>query len=231
MLCGDHMEHEYQKHTSKKLSQLFSDKPYQGQKPEDAKILFLGNDANYSPEISNHNFFERILEYHEDGVAFWKKTGKHHPFMLDEYPFNRTKDGVKYHQKFSTLGFGPEDAEYFSFTELLNIPTIGNTGKDKTLFFEFLDREHLQWLESVMLGGNKKFVIINQTLVGHIRKIHKRFNVLGELVHILKGASAPSVVLETENVILYNGYSLSAPKPNVYFQELVSEMRNFLRGN
>ncbi len=222
---------EYQKHTSQKLVQLFSSKPYQGQKPEDAKILFLGNDANYSPEISNHMFFERLLEYHEDGVAFWKKTGKHHPFLLDEYPFNRTMGGVKYHQKFSTLGFGAEDAENFSFVELLNIPTIGNTGDDKNLFFEFLDKEHLQWLENLILGGNKQFVIINQTLVNNIRKIHKRFNVMDDLVHVLNNAKAPSVVLETQNVILYNGYSLSAMKPNTYFQELASEMRTFLSDN
>ena len=213
-------------HPSKELVQLYSEKPFQGQKPEDAKILFLGNDANYSPEISKHIFFKKILEYHSDGVEFWKRTGKHHPFMLNEYPFKRSEGGVPYHQKFSSLGFGKNDAENFTFVELLNIPTIGNT-EDK-LFLELLDKEHLQWLESLILTGSKQFVVISQRLVRYVRLINRKFNVLGDLVHVLKGAKAPSVVLETKNVILYYGFSLSAAKPNTYYQAFASDIQEFL---
>ena len=65
---------EFSIHPSKQLVDLFNRKPYQGANPETAKVLILGNDANYSEEISNHSFFDYILEYHDDGVAFWKNT-------------------------------------------------------------------------------------------------------------------------------------------------------------
>ena len=66
----------YQKHESVDLCALFArDKiPYQGQTPSKSRILIFGLDANYSSEISSHpQFFKKIIEYHEDGVAFWKK--------------------------------------------------------------------------------------------------------------------------------------------------------------
>jgi hypothetical protein len=219
---------KYGVHPSKELMQLFCDKPYQGQNPENAKVLIVGNDANYSPEISNHAFFNKILDYHADGVSFWKETGKHHPFLLDEYPLHRGKGGVTYHRNFSKMMFGAEDAEHFSFVELLNIPTIGNTGSDKDLFFELIDKQHLEWLESLILEGEKKFVIINQTLAKSIRIIHKRFNVMGELTSVLDKAKVPSVVLDTSNVVLYNGYSFSYTVTNDYLNELSTQVRAFL---
>ncbi|HKL26109.1 MAG TPA: hypothetical protein VJ910_07805, partial [Desulfuromonadales bacterium] len=68
---------QFQKHTSEELVDLFRSKPFQGQYPEKARIIFLSSDANYSPEISDHPFFKKILEYQDDGVAFWKKHGCH----------------------------------------------------------------------------------------------------------------------------------------------------------
>lgn len=115
-------------HPSQKLVKLFAEKPYQGADPKEAKILIIGNDANYSPDNSSHHFFERILEYHADGVGFWRANGVHHPFLLPEYPFDRRKGGVRYHLNFSKLGFGTDHAEAISFVELLNVPTTGNTG-------------------------------------------------------------------------------------------------------
>ena len=223
---------KYGVHPSKELVRLFSEKPYQGADPAEAQILIIGNDANYSPEISNHKeYFKRILDYHSDGVNFWKMTGHHHPFLLSDYPFDRRKGGVKYHQKFSKMGFCSEDAESFSFVELLNVPTTGNTGSDKELFFELLDKDHLQWLESLILGGDKKFVLINQTLARSISKISKHFGVLGDLASVLNGKSAPAVALETENVVLYNGYSFSHSVSNEYLQDLAKLMRGYISDN
>ena len=207
---------KYGIHPSKELVHLFSEKPYQGANPADSKILIIGNDANYSPEISNHRFFERVLEYHEDGVLFWKNSGRHHPFLLDEYPFDRRKGGVKYHRNFSKLGFGPEFASHFSFVELLNIPTTGNTGSDLTLFYKLLDKRHLNWLEDLILRGNKKFIVVNQTLVSLIGKINKKFDFLGDLSRILMKKHAPSIASETPNMVLYNGYSFSHSITRVY---------------
>lgn len=68
----------YGPHPSPELRDYFNRKPYQGADPASALILFLGLDANYSEAISESPFFERILEYHQDGVAFWRQYGVHH---------------------------------------------------------------------------------------------------------------------------------------------------------
>jgi len=88
-------------HPSQEMITLFKSKPFQGQLPEKAEIIFLSSDANYSPEISNHAFFKYILEYQKDGVAFWSKYGCHHPFLLENYPFNKSNAGVPFHRNFS----------------------------------------------------------------------------------------------------------------------------------
>lgn len=93
-------------------------------------------------------FFSRILDYDSDGMLFWQKQKKRHPFMLAEYPFDKRRGGVRYHFNFSKMGFTSEYAECFSFTELLNIPTMGNTGDDKERFFELLDRTILSGLRT-----------------------------------------------------------------------------------
>lgn len=83
------MRTKYGIHPSSELVSLFGKKPYQGQAPERAQVVVLGNYANYSAKVSEHPFFKTILSYHRDGVTFWKKHGRHHPFLLDSYPFDR----------------------------------------------------------------------------------------------------------------------------------------------
>ena len=129
---------------------LFNEKPYQGQDPSKAKILFLSSDANYSPEISNHDFFNHILEYQEDGVAFWKKYDVHHPFLLPNYPFSKSKSGVPFHRNFSKIGLTSNHAHHVSFIELLDIPTIGNKSDNKKLFWEYVSEDHLQFLDDLI---------------------------------------------------------------------------------
>ncbi len=220
---------KYGIHPSQELVRIFSEKPYQGADPAEAKVLIIGNDANYSPEISRHPFFRHIIDYHKDGVAFWQKTGTHHPFLLGDYPFDRRKGGVRYHLNFSKLGFGRTDAKNFSFVELLNVPTIGNTGSDKELFFRLMNRGHLMWLESMILREDRKFVLINQTLARSIHVISKRFGVMRDLAHAVVGKSPPAVVLDTSHVVLYNGYSFSHSLSNEYLRDLVDLMRKFIR--
>ena len=218
----------YGVHPSEELGRLFREKPYQGNNPFDARVLVIGNDANYSPEISDHKFFERILDYHADGVAFWRRTSRHHPFLLDDYPFDRRKGGVRYHQNFGKMKFGPDNAGQFSFVELLNVPTIGKTGSDKELFYRLLDKDHLAWLERLVFGGEKKFVLVNQTLARSIGTISKRFGVLGDLASALKDKPAPGIGLETNNVVLYNGYSFSHSIKNEYLLDLANKIRQFI---
>lgn len=211
---------KYDLHPSLELRKLFEAKPYQGQEPQKAKVLIVGNDANYSPDISTHNFFQRILEYHADGVGFWKTHMKHHPFLLAEYPFDKRQGGVRYHRNFSKMLFPSEYAECFSFVELLNVPTIGNTGDNKGKFFELLDRNHLDWLECIILDGEKKFVVVNQTLSNSIKEIQKRLGVFKRLGRIMDGKKAPSIILENDSVLLYYGYSLSYSITDQYLKSL-----------
>jgi hypothetical protein len=69
-------------HHSQTLNVAFAARPFQGVPPEDATFLFIGLDANYSPAIEENTIFPWLLEYLCDGVAFWRQSGVHHPFLL-----------------------------------------------------------------------------------------------------------------------------------------------------
>ena len=170
---------KFQMHPSDKMVELFSKRPFQGQVPEKASIVFLSSDANYSPEISNHPFFDHILEYQKDGVAFWKKHRKHHPFLLPTYPFNRNVAGVPFHRNFSKLGLGPEWADQISFLELLDLPTIGNKSEDREAFLQLLSIDHLKYLESIITGGRRKLIFVSSGVLRDILFISKSYPVFG----------------------------------------------------
>lgn len=164
---------KFQKHSSTELTALFHDRPFQGQSPEQASIIFLSSDANYSPEISNHPFFEHILAYHADGVAFWKQHGCHHPFLLPDYPFKRNAGGVPFHRNFSKLGLGPEYAGHISFLELLDIPTIGNKSQGRIEYAEMLSSGHLAYLARLITGGGHKLFFVSSGVLKDLRRIQR----------------------------------------------------------
>ena len=172
---------EFQKHTSTEMVSLFQNKPYQGQVPHKAKILFLSSDANYSPEISEHTFFKYILEYQEDGVDFWNKYNVHHPFLLPDYPFNRTKDGVRFHTIFKKLKLSTKLADHISFIELLDIPTIGNKSKNNKEFWEFVSEDHLKFLDTIIQNDNEKLIFIPGGVLKEMKKMKKLYNVFNWL--------------------------------------------------
>ena len=140
----------YHPHSSDALNELFVSKPYQGVDPHIAKFLFVGLDANYSDTIESDPIFEKILEYHRDGAAFWRKNGVHHPFLLPGY----RGSGRFYHNSFAEIGFGPEHAGLVSFAELLHLPT---TGQSK-LVFDDLDPDHISKLASWVLEGDAEYI-------------------------------------------------------------------------
>jgi hypothetical protein len=164
----------FQKHTSVEMVELFQKRPYQGQSPEKASIIFLSSDANYSPEISNHPFFEYILEYQKDGVAFWKKHECHHPFLLPTYPFKRNKAGVPFHRNFSKLNLGPEYAEHISFLELLDVPTIGNKSEDRAEYYKLLKSSfsHHEYLSRLITAGGHKMFFVSGGVLKDMLKIN-----------------------------------------------------------
>lgn len=134
----------YDMHPSGELRRLFERKPYQGADPLTASVLFIGLDANFGADIDSTDVFPRVVEYLSDGVAFWRTSGVHHPFLLPEY----RGDGRFYHRSFARLGFSAALAHRISFVELIEVPTVG-TNK---LSVHDLNRTHLsrlqRWIES-----------------------------------------------------------------------------------
>jgi hypothetical protein len=147
----------YIPHPSFELNRRFRLRPYQGVEPSLATFLFVGLDANYSPDLEASPSFQSVLEYHEDGVAFWRRYGVHHPFLLPEY----RGDGRRYHRTFAKIGFKPKHAELVSFVELLHVPTVGRN----KLAPNDLDPLHLRKLNDAILHGKAKHVFVSDGVV------------------------------------------------------------------
>lgn len=143
----------YKAHPSKELRQHFADRPYQGANPMEAKLLFVGLDANYDEAIANSPAYPSVLDYHQDGVAFWRRHGVHHPFLLPSY----RGDGRRYHQTFAKIGFQPDHAHLVSFVELLHLPTVGRS----QLVPDDLDSGHLTWLDNVIRAGEAQHIFVS----------------------------------------------------------------------
>ena len=143
----------YQAHPSPELNDLFAHKPYQGVAPDQATFLFVGLDANYDEQIAARPiFFEKILDYHVNGVAFWREHDVHHPFLLPEY----SGDGRLYHRSFGRIGFTSEHAELVSFMELLHVPTVGRNA----LVAADLKESHLKMLNAAILDGQATHIFL-----------------------------------------------------------------------
>jgi hypothetical protein len=156
------------------LRAIFGAKPYQGQDPEKAKVLFVGRDANYPDLPCKHPFFERIKEYHRDGVAFWEKYEVHHPFLCDDFPFPRNAGGRPYHKNFTKLGLDWTYAQYISFIELRELPTRGVTGKiPKSVFISKLKLPHMQRLDRWISQSGRKLVFLPKTIREDMQKFRK----------------------------------------------------------
>lgn len=169
-------------HPSQEMKQLFNEKPFQGQNPKQAKIIFLSSDANYSEKVSDSKFFKYLLEYQKDSINFWKKNQCHHPFMMKEkYPFNRSIDGVPFHRNFSKLNLSDEYAEFISFVELLDVPTIGNKSENKKRFDELISIQHLKYIENLLLNNDGTLFFISKGVLKDLKKFQKKYHVFNFL--------------------------------------------------
>lgn len=142
----------YFPHSNNKLHELFSLKPYQGADPSTAQFLFFGLDANYAPDIGEKQCFPEIVSYLQDGVAYWKQKGFHHPFRHPAY----RGDGALYHRRFAEIGFTPDHAERVSFVELIDVPTSGRS----KLQSSDLSATQLDRLKAWVLDGRAAYIFI-----------------------------------------------------------------------
>lgn len=152
----------YTQHPSVELQKLFKEKPYQGANPEKAKFIFMGLDANYAANIDNSSIYNKLLEYHSDGVAFWKKYNIHHPFLFENY----SGDGKKYHKNFSKIGLHSAYAEDISFVELIDVPTVGRNLLTKA----DLNHSHLEWLSHLIESKQSKLIFISNSVLNLLLK-------------------------------------------------------------
>lgn len=165
----------YGLHPSPDLVALFGKAPFQGQHPGNATVIFCGIDANYSEALSDHPFFERIIEYQTDAIAFWETNDKHHPFLLKEYPFKKNTGGVPYHRNFSALKLPKEYARCISFVELLDVPTIGNSSNEDKTFWSLFNPQHAVWLDSIMTDRSERLVYLCDSVIRKMREIKKKW--------------------------------------------------------
>lgn len=171
------------KHPNQELQNLFLEKPYQGQYYEEADFIFLGQDANFGYNIHNEVIFEELKEYLRDGVLYWKKYKKHHPFISNNY----SDAGDTYHGRFTKLNLDSSYADRISFLEIINVPTFNITPpnyKDKVLKnelnkklqkqnkqtrSELIDKEHIKKIESLIFENKankqKTIFIYNECIL------------------------------------------------------------------
>ena len=142
----------YFPHADARLQELFAAKPYQGADPVSARFLFFGLDANYAPNLASQPVYSEVVSYLEDGVAYWRRTGFHHPFRDPGY----RGDGKLYHRRFAEVGFGPEHADQVSFVELIDVATSGRS----LLRVSDFRPEHLSRLRDWVLDGAARYIFI-----------------------------------------------------------------------
>ncbi len=164
-------------HTSETLHRLYHDKPWQGQDPEQAKILFLSLDANWDYDIELSPVFPQVQEYLKDGVKFWEKYGIHHPMLLNGYKGS----GKKFHLSFARLGITPDNAKHISFIELFGKPTYGNSSNEPNFINMVLEQDplYLNFLKHILTETSGKTFFV-------VKSVYK---VLYEHQYILFGGS------------------------------------------
>jgi len=186
----------YTLHPSERLVTQFKKKPWQGNDPTNSHFLFIGLDANYSPDIEET--LPEIFSYLDSGVEFWRTQGVHHPFRLSQY----RGSGKKYHDKFAEIGFTPKHAELVSFVELLHVPTTGG----RSLAVGDLSKEHLENLRSIIDGGCARYVFVSSKGVNLMRQT-KVFPWLRRTPSRMDGDL--TVFRERNGQIIYQMYHLS----------------------
>ena len=191
ILLGVSTEAMFHPHPSHILNEHFTQKPYQGVNPSASRFLFIGLDANYAENIEQSPIFPSLLQYHQDGPGFWRRSGVHHPFLLPAY----RGDGRRYHQTFAKIGFQPQHADLVSFTEVLHLPTVGRS----SLTHRDLERSHLEDIRRAMFSGNAKFTFLS----AGVRRLMVATGLFPELLEVRRTCGALRVLHEEDHRTIF----------------------------
>ncbi len=197
----------FQRHPSERLNKLYSDRYYQGANPFDAKILFIGRDANWSEDIvDDEETFKYIEEYLNDGVDFWKKYRVHHPFMLNNY----SGDGKRYHKQFSKLKVPLKLATKISFVELIGFPTTGMASNNRSHFKKLLlspeNNKHLKELDALLINS-KKTIFIAWGLINDFNLIREKVGLFKNITKFEKQGKNRFTLHNFNNFIIHPHFS------------------------
>lgn len=165
------MSETFGKHPSKKLQEIFQQRPFQIQEPEKAKVIFLSLDANFDENIEdNSSYFNETLRYLSDGVKYWESENAHTPMMKAYYHGG----GKTYHRNFAKLGLTANNAKDICFMELLNVCTFGNSTKCRKEYNELLKlaekEKHLERISNLAKDKTKLVVIVGAKTKEYIQK-------------------------------------------------------------
>ena len=160
----------------------FGRRPYQGADPSNAQHIFIGEDANFAPDIEEQAIWPSVEEYLNDGVAFWKRHDVHHPFLLEGY----NGEGDVYHGHYNAI-FNHEGGvangvaapllanirQSISFVEYLDRPTTGNNNiKNAAMVNEVRGRWHFSWLAQLLIrrhGDPARTVYLSKGVARNLR--------------------------------------------------------------
>lgn len=202
------MEKEFREHPSKKLQDLFMQRPFQMQEPEKSRIIFLGLDANFNEDIeNNHSLFEEFLDYMSDGVGYWKRENIHSPMLKSYY----NGMGKKYHENFRKLGFTSDNAQDICFLEIINVCTCGNSTQNENKFNSLLksnsNMAHLKRIANLANDNSKQIFICGKQTEKYIKELN------------LFDISAPNIFL---------GKHFSDAISNDYLEDVSKSLKTFL---
>lgn len=226
------------KHPSKKLQDVFKQKPYQMQCPEKAKIIFLGLDANWDEDIEEKSYFDEFIEYLNDGVKYWEsnkdRKGRHiHTPMLRKFKnVDGRKGGRKYHREFRKLCFSHNNAKDICFIELLNVCTCGKSKESNESRKEFnrllLDSEKEGHLERIQKLFEKENTICISKSISTILNDKLKFDITNGRKVIrthLKDKKKPDT--SSKNLIIHTHFSARGNNDNEW-ETLGSILKKYL---
>lgn len=187
-------------------------------------------DANWDFYIEQKNpaFFEQIKVYLQDGVAFWKKEGMHHPFLLPEY---RRGDGWRFHRNFAKLGLDTSYADDISFIELLDVPTYGmsTTKENRAVFKSLINAMHLDRLSRIIFDGRPKLVFIPKTTYRFLKDWNdvQRWFPFGLQPESVNGERFINLHNEKDQFVFVCNH-FSASNTNSFYKQMSTMIRSFV---